>query len=63
MHWLREINLGRCVLRRASLPHSVDTMIFKRGMDAYNNPAFYRQLGQEPDHVVTQALKTLPSEI
>jgi hypothetical protein len=38
---------------------SVDTMIFKRGMDAYNNPRFYRQLGKQPDHVVTQALKTL----
>ena len=38
---------------------SDDTMIFKRGMDAYNNPGFYRQLGHEPDHVVTQALRTL----
>jgi hypothetical protein len=26
---------------------SVDTMIFKRGIDAYNNPGFYRQLGSK----------------
>ena len=25
---------------------SVDTQIFKRGMDAHNHPDFYRQLGQ-----------------
>lgn len=38
---------------------SVDTMIFKRGIDAYNHPDFYRQLGQEPDQIITQALRTL----
>jgi len=37
---------------------SDDTKTFKRGMDAYNNPGFYRQLGKQPQHVVTQALKT-----
>jgi hypothetical protein len=26
---------------------SIDTMTFKRGMDAYNNPGFYRQLGKD----------------
>ena len=24
-------------------------VIFKRGMDAYNNPDFYRQLGKDPN--------------
>ncbi len=38
---------------------SDDTKTFKRGIDACNNPGFYRQLGHEPDHVVTQALRTL----
>jgi hypothetical protein len=38
---------------------SDDTKTFKRGMDAYNNPGFHRQLGKQPDHVVTQALKIL----
>ena len=32
---------------------------FKRGMDAYNNPDFYRQLGKEPDLLVTLAVKLL----
>ena len=35
------------------------TKIFKRGMDAYNNPAFYRQLGKDPDRIVAAALQTL----
>jgi hypothetical protein len=30
---------------------SVDTKTFKRGMDAYNNPDFYRQLGKDPEQV------------
>jgi len=38
---------------------SDDTPTFKRGMDAHNNPGFYRQLGKQPDRVVTQALKAL----
>ena len=38
---------------------SVDTMIFKRGIDAYSHPGFYRQLGQEPDQIIIQALRTL----
>jgi hypothetical protein len=25
------------------------TKTFKRGMDAHNNPGFYRQLGKDPD--------------
>ena len=32
---------------------SDDTMILRRGMDAYNHPGFYRQLGQEPDQIIT----------
>jgi hypothetical protein len=34
-------------------------MILRRGMDAYNHPGFYRQLGQEPDQIITPTLKTL----
>jgi hypothetical protein len=38
---------------------SDDTMTFKRGMDAYNHPGFYRQLGQEPDQIIAAALRRL----
>ena len=38
---------------------SVDTKIFKRGMNAYNNPSFYRQLGKDPEQIVRDALDVL----
>jgi hypothetical protein len=38
---------------------SSDTKIFKRGMDAYNNPGFYRQLGKDPAEIVHGALDLL----
>lgn len=51
--------LGALRIAARFFDRSDDTMIFKRGRDAYNHPGFYRQLGQEPDQVVTQALKIL----
>ena len=39
--------------------YSVETKVFKRGMDAYNNPRFYRQLGKEPEQITQDALETL----
>jgi hypothetical protein len=38
---------------------SVETKLFKRGMDAYYNPDFYRQLGKDPDCIVAQAIQAL----
>jgi hypothetical protein len=38
---------------------SDDTLVFKRGMSAYNHPAFYSQLGQEPAQLVAEALEVL----
>jgi hypothetical protein len=38
---------------------SAETKIFKRGIDAYNNPSFYRQLGKDPDQLVAAALELL----
>ena len=35
------------------------TQIFKRGMNAFNNPEFYRQLRQDPDQITTAALQLL----
>jgi len=38
---------------------STDTRAFKRGMDAYNNPGFYRQLGKNPEQLTAAALYLL----
>jgi hypothetical protein len=38
---------------------SAATKMFQRGMNAYNHPQFYRQLGQEPRELVTAALALL----
>jgi hypothetical protein len=38
---------------------SEDTQIFKRGMNAFNNPEFYRQLRQDPDQITAAALRLL----
>jgi hypothetical protein len=48
-------------LRIASRFHdrSNDTLMFKRGFDAYQHPDFYRQLGKDPDKLVDAAIKRL----
>jgi hypothetical protein len=38
---------------------STDTRTFKRGMDAYSNPGFYRQLGKDPEQLMVAALALL----
>src|SRR5262245_845748 len=38
---------------------SADTKTFKRGMDAYNNPGFYQQLGKNPGQLTAVALQLL----
>jgi impB/mucB/samB family len=38
---------------------SADTKTFKRGMDAYNNPVFYRQLGKDPEELMAAAFESL----
>jgi len=38
---------------------SFETKTFKRGMDAHNNPGFYRQLGKDPAQIVADALNVL----
>jgi hypothetical protein len=35
------------------------TKIFKRGLDAYNHPDFYRQLGEQPDEITATAVNVL----
>ena len=38
---------------------SADTKAFKRGICAYNHPAFYHQLGQEPAQLIEEAFEIL----
>ena len=38
---------------------SIETQIFKRGMNAFNNPEFYMQLRQDPDQMTADALQLL----
>jgi hypothetical protein len=48
-------------LRLASRFHdrSPDTVVFKRGFDAYRYPDFYLQLGKDPDELVAAAVALL----
>jgi hypothetical protein len=48
-------------LRIASRFHdrSRDTMIFKRGFDAHNNPSFYCQIGKDPEQLTARAFALL----
>jgi hypothetical protein len=38
---------------------SADTKAFKRGMDAYNHPGFYQQLGKDPEQLTAASLELL----
>jgi hypothetical protein len=38
---------------------SASTKTFKRGIGAHNNPGFYRQLGEDPEQIVDDALNVL----
>jgi hypothetical protein len=49
----------RVAHRRTVLDRSADTKTFKRGMGAYNNPDFYRQLGNDPEELIVAALELL----
>jgi hypothetical protein len=54
--------MGECrALRIAArfFDRSADTKTLKRGMDAYNNPDFYRQLGKDPEQLTAVALEML----
>jgi hypothetical protein len=48
----------RCVAARF-FDRSEATKTFKRGIDAHNNPAFYRQLGKDRDLLLSAALELL----
>jgi hypothetical protein len=41
------------------IDRSEPSKAFKRGMDAHNNPQFYRQLGRDPELLLRTALELL----
>jgi hypothetical protein len=57
--WHAGDRIGALRIAARFFDRSIDTKIFKRGIDAYNNPAFYRQLGKDPEQLTQAALGLL----
>jgi hypothetical protein len=57
--WAGGDRIGALRVAARFFDRSADTLTFKRGMDAHNNPGFYRQLGKEPQELVKAALDVL----
>ena len=54
--WATGDQIGALRIAARFFDRSADTKAFKRGMDAYNNPNFYRQLGNDPAQLTAAAL-------
>ena len=54
--WAAGDRIGALRIAARFFDRSADTKTFKRGMDAHNNPEFYRQLRKNPEQVVENAL-------
>jgi hypothetical protein len=57
--WATGDQIGALRIAARFFDRSDNTVTFKRGMAAHNNPGFYRQLGQEPVQIVSHALELL----
>ena len=57
--WAAGDRVGALRIAARFFDRSTDTLTFKRGIDAHNNPAFYRQLGEDPAQLVRSALEVL----
>jgi hypothetical protein len=57
--WAAGDRIGALRIAARFFDRSADTKMFKRGMDAFNNPGFYRQLGKKPEQITREALETL----
>jgi hypothetical protein len=57
--WANGDRIGALRIAARFFDRSSDTKTFKRGIDAYNNPSFYRQLGKDPAQIVHDALDVL----
>jgi hypothetical protein len=57
--WAAGDRIGALRIAARFFDRSADTITFQRGMDARNNPDFYRQIGKEPDQILQNALEAL----
>jgi hypothetical protein len=57
--WVAGDRIGALRIAARFFDQSADTLSFKRGMDAYNHPKFYRQLGKDPKQILAEALENL----
>jgi hypothetical protein len=57
--WHAGDRIGALRIAARFFDRSDDTRTFKRGIDAYNNPSFYRQLGKDPEQLIAAALELL----
>jgi hypothetical protein len=57
--WSAGDQIGALRIAARFFDRSDDTRTFKRGIDAYNNPSFYRQLGKDPEQLIAAALELL----
>ena len=57
--WVAGDRIGALRIAARFFDRSAETKTFKRGMDAYNNPGFYRQIGKEPEQITQDALEIL----
>jgi hypothetical protein len=60
--WASGDRIGALRIAARFFDRSVDTQIFKRGMDAHNHPDFYRQLRQDPNQLTAMALQLLATK-
>jgi hypothetical protein len=57
--WAAGDRIGALRIAARFFDRSMGTKTFKRGMDAYNNPDFYQQLGKNPEQLTSAALELL----
>ena len=57
--WAAGDQIGALRIAARFFDRSFETRTFKRGMAAYNNPGFYRQLGKDPAQIIAGALDVL----
>jgi hypothetical protein len=57
--WGTGDQIGALRIAARFFDRSIETRTFKRGINAYHNPSFYRQLGKDPEQIVRDALDVL----
>lgn len=57
--WSAGDKIGALRIAARFFDRSPETKAFKRGMDAFNNPGFYRQIGRDPAALTREAVETL----